>query len=89
MDFSKLAKKIYEMGEVWIYVGADTNSILERVPMTIGKVEEYVDAIEVLFENNEATYYIRKDTIKNVIYEDNKITVIYNFGCEVILENIN
>lgn len=89
MDFAELAKRIYEMDSVWISIRNDSGKTsMNRIPMVIGKVEEYPTGIEVLFEENETEFRIDKDEVKEIKYIPNGIEVVFQ-GFTVAVENID
>lgn len=66
MDFKKLVKALYEMGECVVSEGT-SNYKADNNPKVIEKVDEYKQSIEIVFHDDSRLWF-DKFCIKNVIY---------------------
>ena len=84
MDFEKLVKTIYEMGEVVISTSS-ASYVHSNDLKSIGKVDEYDNGIEIMFEDG-STSYILKEAVSDIIYKDSLVQINNSNGIVVRFE---
>lgn len=85
MDFKKLLRKIYEMGDVYITILSDDLEIYNDHKI-IGRVDNHEKNIQLSF-TNDSILLIRKSQIEAIRYDPDKITITKGNGGEIIIEN--
>lgn len=79
VDTKELVREIYELGSAMVEITSPFIDVTQLTPNRIGRVEEHVRHIEVLFENDDI-YVISKDDITSVEYLENQIVIRYING---------
>ena len=68
MDYAKLVKTLYEMGECVVSEGA-SNYSSDNNPKVIEKADEYEQAIEIVFHDDSRLWF-SKFGIKDIAYSE-------------------
>lgn len=87
MDFKKLTKAIYELGDVIVSTCSPVHTRSNDLKI-IGKVDEYEEGIEIIFED-DSTFWISKSNIEDVICTECKVQINYNNGITVCFDSTN
>ena len=68
MDYAKLVKTLYEMGECVVNAGA-SNFNMDNNPKVIEKADEYEQGIEIVFRD-DCRLWFSKFGIKDIVYSE-------------------
>ena len=88
MDFTELVRNIYEMDRVFMSYSHQECDKPSGIAKTIGRVEEYDNIIEILFEEDVAPFVLDKSLISGYTCEEKKVTVFYEDENKIVFKEL-